>query len=160
MSVPWWQCVAVAWNRTAQGTSKNEKNPFCPGQGVVHRQLYGRMQYYYCVNSLNTYVRVHNHVQVHIISILTLNCRSQHRLHVHLVLLITSLCKSTVLSSALFQRYIIPYLLEQKPASNRCRSTVGVAVQRILNIAKGCGQSYTRQKRRVVAISYLLFQCF
>ena len=24
MSVPWWQCVAVAWNRTTQGTSRNE----------------------------------------------------------------------------------------------------------------------------------------
>ena len=24
MSIPWWQCIAVAWNRTARGASRNE----------------------------------------------------------------------------------------------------------------------------------------
>ena len=46
MSLPWWQCIAVAQNKTARAASrnepskneplKNEKNQFCPGQDAVH----------------------------------------------------------------------------------------------------------------------------
>ena len=80
------------------------------------------------------------------------------------------------------------YLLEQKPTSNRCRSrleagsipgsqvnkcqvsnkcwvpAVGMAVQRMLNIMKGCGQSSTRSRKKQVlaCCSHQLpaFQCF
>ena len=36
-SIPWWQCMTVAWNGTAQGASRNElsktrKSSFCLGR--------------------------------------------------------------------------------------------------------------------------------
>ena len=48
-SIPWWQCMTVAWDGTARGTSRNELSKklissFCLGQGAVHGCVYGRVQ--------------------------------------------------------------------------------------------------------------------
>ena len=56
MSIPWWQCMAVAWNRTARGTSRNEPSK----TRKIHSTL-GRVQYtdsYTDVYEIIAYIRV------------------------------------------------------------------------------------------------------
>ena len=43
-SIPWWQCVAVAWNGTARGALRNELSLIFPGQGAVRGWVYGHIQ--------------------------------------------------------------------------------------------------------------------
>ena len=40
MSIPWWQCIAVAWNRTARGASRNEPSKTNKIHSVLGRARY------------------------------------------------------------------------------------------------------------------------
>ena len=72
MSLPWWQRIAVAWNRTALATSRNEPSKKDSVLGRARYTVQRDVCHHYCVYARNTYARLRNHTYVYIISVLAL----------------------------------------------------------------------------------------